>query len=250
MNNKLSVTIITKNEEKNIGRCLASVQWADEIIVVDSGSKDLTLKVCELYKCKVVQTKWQGFGKTKQFAVDLASNDWILSLDADEEVSESLKDKIINILKNPDKKAYKIKRTSFYLGKEVKHCGWDKDFPLRLFNKKFARFNDKSVHESVQTKEKKGIIFEVIYHYSFPSLKIHLNKMIKYSELGAERLYKNGKKSSIGNAVFRGIFKFIKMYFLQSGYLDGKIGLLISFISGFGVSYKYFRLWELNHNAK
>ena len=246
MKNKLSVAIITKNEEKNIGRCLASVQWADEIVVVDSGSTDLTLNVCRLYKCKIIQTKWQGFGKTKQFAIDSTSNEWVLSLDADEEVSEDLKNKIIDILKNPDKKAYKIKRTSFYLGKEVKHCGWNKDFPLRLFNKRFASFNDKIVHESVQTKEKKGIIYDVIYHYSFPTLRTHLDKMIKYSELGAESLFQKGRKSSIGNAVFRGIFKFVKMYFLQAGFLDGKTGLLISFVSGFGVSYKYFRLWELN----
>jgi glycosyltransferase involved in cell wall biosynthesis len=250
MKNKLSVTIITKNEEKNIGRCLASVQWADEIIVVDSGSTDLTLNVCKLYKCKIIQTKWQGFGKTKQFAVNSTSNDWVLSIDADEEISPKLKDTIQNILENTDKKAYKIKRTSFYIGKEVKHCGWNKDFPLRLFHKKFAEFNDKSVHESVKTKEKIGIIYDVILHYSFPTLKKHLEKMIRYSELGAESLFQKGRKSSIGNAVFRGIFKFIKMYFLQAGYLDGKTGLLISFVSGFGVSYKYFRLWELNNASK
>ena len=218
MKNKLSVAIITKNEEKNIGRCLASVQWADEIIVVDSGSTDLTLNVCKLYKCKIIQTKWQGFGKTKQFAVDSTSNDWVLSLDADEEISPKLKDTIQIILDNPDKKAYKIKRTSFYIGKEVRHCGWNKDFPLRLFDKKFAKFNEKTVHESVQTKEKKGLINDVIFHYSFPTLEKNLDKMIRYSEIGAENLFKKGRKSSIGNAVFRGIFKFIKMYFLQAGF--------------------------------
>ena len=247
MKNKLSVAIITKNEEKNIGRCLASVQWADEVMVIDSGSTDLTLEVCKLYKCKVIQTKWQGFGKTKQFAVDSTSNEWVLSLDADEEVTENLKNQISKILENPMKKAYKIKRTSFYLGKEVRHCGWDKDFPLRLFNKKYGAFNEKSVHESVQTKEKIGIIHEIILHYTYPTLKSHLTKMIRYSELGAENLFNKKKKTTIGNAVFSGIFKFIKMYFFQLGFLDGKTGLLISFISGFGVSYKYFRLWELNN---
>ncbi|MDA3885286.1 MAG: glycosyltransferase family 2 protein [Candidatus Delongbacteria bacterium] len=249
MNNKLSVAIITKNEENNIARCLNSVSWADEIVVVDSGSTDKTVDICEKHSCKIITTDWLGFAKTKQFAVDNCSNDWVLVLDADEEITEPLKIKIELILQNPKFSGYRIKRSSFYLGKLIKHCGWDKDYTLRLFDKNKGKFNEKLVHESIIIKNGKiGIIEEVMLHYTYPTVDLHYAKMEMYSELGAKTLFNKGRRSGISNAVIRGALKFIKMYIVKLGFLDGKTGFILSINSSYGVYLKYLKLSKLNKN--
>ncbi|HEX9971690.1 MAG TPA: glycosyltransferase family 2 protein [bacterium] len=246
MPEKLSVTIITKNEQHNIERCLKSVQWADEIVVVDDGSTDRTPEICRQYTPKVIHSDWLGFGLLKQLAVNSATHDWIFSIDSDEEVSELLKNKILNILENPQLNGFRIKRDSFYLGKKIRHCGWDRDYQLRLFNRKFGNFNDKQVHESVSISGTVGRIEEPMFHYTYPTVQSHIEKMNRYSELGLELLTKKKKTASIGSAVVRGLAKFIKMYFLQRGFLDGKIGFVLCYNSAFGVYLKYLKLWEKN----
>ena len=246
MSNPISVTIITKNEQKNIERCLKSVRWANEIIVVDNHSTDKTREICRKYDCKIVETDWQGFGPTKRLAVDAASNDWIFSIDSDEQVSEQLKDRILNILKNPSLNGYRIKRISYYLGRQIRYCGWDRDYKLRLFNRKFGNFNEKLVHESVSIDGEVGRIAEPMFHYTYPTIQSHIEKMDRYTELGVEQLIKKGKSSSILMAILRGIAKFIKMYLLQRGFLDGKIGFVLCYNSAFGVYLKYLKLWEKN----
>ena len=241
MNNKISATIITFNEEANIEKCLKSLSWIDEIVVVDSFSTDKTVEICEKYNCKVIQTEWKGFGITKKYAVDSASNDWILSIDADEEVTTQLREKIKNILIDPEYFAYKIKRRSHYLGKEIKHCGWDRDFPLRLFNRQFANFNNKDVHESVVMGGKKGRIHEAFFHYTYPTISSHIAKMNRYTDLAASNSDKN---YSLLASIFFGINKFLKMYFLQKGFLDGKTGFVLCVNSGFGVYLKYIKAWQ------
>jgi len=244
--NKLSVTIITKNEEKNIKRCLKSVKWADEIIVVDSGSKDNTVKVCHDFGCRVIETDWRGFGKTKKYAVEQAKYDWIFSIDADEVVTDNLKNKIISILEDPAKKGYKIKRSSFYLGKKIKHCGWNRDYPLRLFNRQYGNFNEKIVHESVEINGDVGRIESELLHYTYPTIESHIERLARYSVLSAKQKYKKGKKVTITGAMTRGVIKFVKMYFFQLGFLDGKYGFLLSLNSSYGVFIKYLKLWEMN----
>lgn len=241
--NKISATIITNNEEANIERCLKSLKWVDEIIIVDSFSTDKTIEICKKYNCKIFQTEWKGFGKTKKFAVENSSNDWILSIDSDEVVTDELKNKIENILVKPDFYGCNIKRKSFYLGKEIKHCGWDKDFPLRLFNRRFGNFNENIVHESVVLNGDKTKIYEPLLHYTYPTLSSHISKMNRYSDLANEKISKE-KKYSITSSIFFGMNKFIKMYFLQKGFLDGKIGFLLSMHSAFGVYLKYIKVWQ------
>lgn len=244
--NKFSAVIITKNEEKNIERCLKSVQWADEIVVVDSGSTDRTLEICREYGCSALYTEWMGFGRTKKFAVDSANFDWIFSIDADEVVTLELKDKIITILSNQPKYAgYRVKRKSFYLNKLIEYSGWHHDYPLRLFNRKFGNYNDKIVHESVDINGEVGKIEEHLLHYTYPNLSSHIQKIDQYTSLGAQQLFQKEKKSSISKAILRGNMKFFKMYFLQTGFLDGKEGLILAFISSFGIILKYLKLREL-----
>ncbi len=244
--NKLSAVIITHNEESNIERCLESLIWVDEIIVVDSFSTDRTIEICKKYNCKIFQIDWQGFGKTKKFAVENSSNNWIFSIDSDEVVTDELRNKIESILENPKFNGYNIKRKSFYFGKEINHCGWDKDFPLRLFNKRFGNFNENLVHESVVLNGEKIKIYEPLLHFTYPTLSLHISKMNRYSDLAIDKISEN-KKYSIISSIFFGINKFSKMYFLQKGFLDGKIGFLLSLHSAFGVYLKYIKVWQKHY---
>lgn len=245
--NKLSVAIITLNEEENIKRCLESVEWADEIVILDSGSTDQTKEICRKFGSRVFETEWLGFGETKQKAVDYCKNKWVLVLDADEEISHNLTQKIKKILRNPRASGYRIKRDSFYLNQKINHCGWNKDYPLRLFNKKKGALNDKIVHESIiipDGKTKK--IRQPMLHYTYPKLEDHITKMIRYSKLNAAS-QKQNKRSSILKAISSGFFKFFKMYFLKLGFLDGKKGFLLCLNSAFGVYLKYIYIWEFHH---
>lgn len=239
--NKISATIITLNEEVNIERCLKSLDWVNEIVIVDSGSTDHTIAICEKYNCKIIIAEWKGFGKTKKNAVDAASNDWIFSIDADEEVTNDLKNKILSILEDPKFEGYKIKRTSYYLGARIKYCGWDRDFPVRLFNRKNGNFNDKEVHESVIINGQKGKVNESLLHYTYPTISSHISKMNRYTDLS---LLQQKKHYSIFSAIIFGINKFFNMYFLQKGFLDGKVGFLLCLNSSYGVFLKYIKTWQ------
>ena len=241
MKNKISATIITRNEEANIERCLKSLDWVNEIVVVDSFSDDRTIEICAKYNCKIIQTEWKGFGKTKKYAVDAASNDWIFSIDADEEVTDDLKNKILSILENPKFEGYKIKRTSYYLGTRIKYCGWDRDFPVRLFNRKNGNFNDKEVHESVIINGQKAKVNEALQHYTYPTISSHISKMNRYTDLS---LIQQNKHYSIFSAVIFGINKFFNMYLLQKGFLDGIVGFLLCLNSAYGVFLKYIKTWQ------
>ncbi len=248
--NRISVTIITKNEERNIARCLDSVRWADEIVVVDSGSEDRTKEICRQYNCVLHEATWLGFGKTKKLAVNLASHDWILSIDADEELTPKLINEIKELLKNgPEYQGYRIKRHSFYLGKRVRFCGWNRDYTLRLFNRKSGNFNDKSVHEYVVLNGKISRFKHPMLHYTYPDLSSHQRKIKLYAELSAENMFRAGKKSNLTDARCRAALKFLKMYILQMGFLDGKTGWLLSVNSARGVYWKYFLLWKKNNST-
>ncbi len=242
--------MIVKDEEENIERCLRSVSWADEVVVVDSGSVDRTLEICERFDCRIVKTEWLGFGRTQKLSVDSASNDWVLSLGADEEVTESLKEKVLGILESPQYKGYSIKRNSFYLGRMIRHCGWNRDYPLRLFDRRYGNYNDSIIHEKVVIDGEGGRINEPLLHYTYPDLASHIERINSYSMLGAKKAFDRGRRSNPCCAMVRGFLKFIKMYFIQLGVLDGIIGLVLSFNSGYGVYLKYIKLWELHRKKK
>lgn len=244
MKKKISAVIITNNEEKNIERCIKSLDFIDEILILDSGSTDKTLEICSKYKCKVIENEWLGFGPTKKMAVDNASYDWILSIDADEVVSEELKNELIELLESTHYNAFNIKRKSFYLGKLINHCGWASDYPLRLFDRRYGNFNEKPVHESVIVKCERGRIESPLYHFTYPTIGSHISKINRYTDLSAAELIKEGKQYSIFASLFFGFNKFLKMYFLKLGFLDGKEGLILCINSAYGIYLKYIKTWK------
>lgn len=239
--NKISAVIITKNEEMNIERCLNSLAWVDEIVILDTGSTDKTTEICKAFGTKVFHLdNWQGFGQAKHFAVSLAQNDWIISLDADEVVTSDLKDSILKVLENPSYDIYSIKRKSYYLGKLIRHSGWNNDYPKRLFNRKIAQFDLKPIHESVIGSRNIGKIENNILHYTYPTISSHLRKINHYTDLS---VFKK-TRSSILESVLKSIIKFFKMYFFQLGFLDGTKGFILAIISSFGILIKYLKIWE------
>ncbi|MEN8192977.1 MAG: glycosyltransferase family 2 protein [Bacteroidota bacterium] len=244
--NKISAVIITKNEEANIERCLKSLHWVDEIIVADSGSSDRTVEICAEHNCKIIETEWLGYGKTKRLAVNSAENNWILSIDADEEVSKNSVQIINDIVKTQKYTGYKVQIKSFYLGKMIKHSGWGQEFKLRIFDKRFGNYNESEIHETVILDGKKKQIDAVFLHHTYPTLEKHLEKVNRYSSLQAKELFDDGKKYSILLIPIFALNKFLSMYILKLGFLDGKEGFVLASISSFGVFLKYTKLWKLN----
>lgn len=242
--NKISTVIITHNEESNIERALQSVLWTDEILIYDGNSDDKTLEICRKYNCNIhIRNEWSGFGNAKREAVNLAKNDIILSLDADEELSKDLILKIQTFSESDlCNFAYKIRRKSYFLGKLIKYSSWQSDYPLRIFNRKTGNFNLNKVHEYVETTAEIKPINEEIIHYAYPNLDIYNRKMLKYAELSAESKYLSGKTTNLLKAIISAKWKFIKMYFLGLGILDGKAGLILAINSAFGVYLKHILL--------
>lgn len=233
MNPKLSVILICMNEESRIRRCLESVKWVDEIIVVDSGSKDKTLDIVGEYTDKVfVNTDWQGFGPQKKLAESKASNDWVLSLDSDEVVSEELRDEIIELMSHvEDETVYRLNRLTNFCYKFIKHSGWHPDRIVRLYNKQYYHFNDAYVHEAVQCKGAKRIDLKgKLYHFTFESLEDYMDKRNSYAKAWAESQFKKGRKAGVFKIISHSLFAFIRHYIIRLGVLDGYHGFLISVI--------------------
>lgn len=243
----LSVIIITKNEAEHISRCLASVSWADEIIVLDSGSNDNTVELCKAYTDKVFMTDWPGFGIQKQRALDKASHDWVLSLDADEQVTPDLRAEIESAMQNHQFEGFEIPRLSSYCGKQIRHGGWWPDYVLRLFRRENGQFTESVVHERIVVKGEIGKLTSPLIHEAFVNLDEVLHKVNCYSALGAEMLYQKGVRSSLGKAVFKGIWTFLKTYCLKAAILDGRQGFMLSISNAEGAYYKYMKLLELQN---
>ncbi len=247
---KISAVIITKNEEANIERCLKSLHWTNEIVVVDSGSTDATLEICKRYGCKIVETKWLGYGKTKQLAVNSASHDWILSIDADEEVSPESIEIIKDAVANGKHKAYKVQIKSFYLGKLINHSGWGNEFKLRIFNKRYGNYNDAPVHETVLIEGEKPKLNAVFYHHTYPTLEKQCEKINRYSTLQGKQIFDKGKNYPLVLSPIFALNKFVTMYFFKLGFLDGKEGFILAFTSSCGVFMKYAKYWKLKRDKK
>lgn len=251
---EISVCIITLNEERNIAAAIKSVGWADEILVIDSGSTDDTVQVAETLGAKVISQNWLGFSRQKQFAVDNAVNDWIFSLDADEVVSDNLKEELLS-LKNSEQNnlsnGYKIPRLTFYMDRPIKHSGWYPDWQIRFFNRKNAEWKNAIVHESVEVSGKIENLSGDILHYSIENAAYH-HRLIgeRYAPLAAEQMYKNGRRTSKIKIATVGFTTFFATYFLKLGFLDGFPGFCIARFAAHHSYLKHLLLWELQRSDK
>jgi glycosyltransferase involved in cell wall biosynthesis len=248
----LSICIITFNEEANIRRTLESVKdLADEIIVVDSGSTDKTVAIAQSFGAKVFVEPWKGFAVQKNSALARATSDWILSLDADEEVSRELRAAIKSVLKSekttPAFDAYAMNRRNMYLGRWIKHSGYYPDPKMRLVKRELAEFELRAVHEDMKKLPRMGHLQGDLIHHAYPTLHDFIEHANRYSSLGAEMVVAERKAGfSIINIVLRPLLRFIYMYFFRLGFLDGREGLLVLMTHASYVSWKYAKAWEKN----
>ncbi|MEW6656018.1 MAG: glycosyltransferase family 2 protein [Aquificota bacterium] len=245
----LSVLIRTKNEERNIGRAIRSVlPLADEIVVLDSGSTDRTVEIAKNLGAKVFFKEWEGYDKQLNYGIGLCSKDWVLVLDADEEVSSELRESIRKELKNPSYEVYKLCRKTFYLGDFLNHA-WYPEWRVRLFKKGKVRFEGE-LHESVVFEGKAGKLKGDIYHYSYKSLEDQYLKTVKYAKIMANRMKEEGKKFRLYSLIFNPLWHFFKIYFLKLGFLDGVRGFLVAMSGAIYVFLKYKFLYELELKDK
>ena len=244
--NKLSVYVMAFNEKEKIKDCLESVKWADEIILMDSFSTDGTVEIALRYGAKIVQKEFVGFGKLRNIAIDNCSNEWVLSVDADERVTEELKNEIIQKLaKGPDADAYYVPRKSHFLKYWVRHCGWYPDYRQpQFFNKKKMRYTEQLVHETYELNGKIGYLKGHILQYPFLSLDQFFKKMDRYSSLRAEEMFRDGKRFSLFQMIINPASMFFRMYIAKVGFLDGKVGFILSVLYSYYTMTKYIKLWE------
>lgn len=241
----LSAVIITRNEEAMLADCLRSVAFADEIVVVDSLSSDRTVEIARAHGARVLETTdWPGFGPQKNRAIELATGDWILSIDADERVTPELASEIRAAVRSADAVAgYQLSRLSRYCGRYMRHSGWFPDHIIRLFRRGRARFSDDLVHERVIVDGAVGRLNGLLLHESFGSLEQVLDKVNRYSSLSARQMAAAGKRGSLAAAVLHGLGAFVRTYLLKAGFLDGREGFMLAVSNAEGAYYKYLKLW-------
>ena len=240
-----SVIIITKNEAHNIEDCLKSVAWADEIIVVDSGSTDNTVEICRKFTDKVLVTDWPGYGAQKQRALEMATGEWVLSIDADERVTPALKEEILAKVPSSTVNAFEIAFSSEYCGKMIRFGDWWNDAQIVLFRREKGRFVSLLVHERIEIQGKVGRLIGKIHHFAFPYLSVVLRKMNDYSTWSAAQKKSQGKKGGILKGISHGLWAFFRGYILRLGFLDGKQGFLLAVSNAEGTYYRYVKLMYL-----
>jgi glycosyltransferase involved in cell wall biosynthesis len=237
---KITATIITLNEERNIARSIESLRCCDEILVLDSGSIDRTVELAEKLGARVIESAWRGYATQKNHAAEQACNDWILSLDADEALSESLEGELWTLKKKgPAYDAYTMPRLAQYLGRWILHCGWYPDRKVRLYHRAKAKWVGDFVHESVQVNGRVGHLESNLLHFTCDSLSEHLKTMDRYTTLAAEELVSRKQKIHLRNMILDPAWTFTKTYFFQRGFQDGLEGLTIAYMAALYTFLKY-----------
>jgi len=242
---KVSVAIITRDAAGPLARCLASLAFADEIVVLDQGSADDTAAVCARFGAALHQTEFAGFGTTKQRAVELCRNRWVLNVDTDEEVSPELAAAVTALPEAPAAPAFAVNRLSRFLGRWIRHCGWHPEHVVRLFDRERARFDDKQVHESVVFPGEAVRLPGLLLHHTYETMEQYVAKLNRYTTLAAEDLHRRGRRATPLQAVVRGEAAFWRMWLLQGGFLDGWAGAVLCRASAFYVLTKYVKLWRM-----
>lgn len=240
---RLSVIVITRNEAANIGDCLDSVDFADERIVVDDNSTDATAEIATQKGARVVTRAFTGFGAQKNYALSLAQDDWVLSIDADERVTPALRAEIETAIGKSDADGYEAPRLSSFCGRVMRHSGWYPDYVLRLFRRGKARFTDDAVHERVLCDGPVARLREPLLHSPVIRLEDALSRMDRYSTAGAEMLVARGKRVGFFSGIARGLWTFLRSYILRAGFLDGREGFLLAVANAQGTYYRYMKAW-------
>lgn len=243
----IAAVLIVKNEADNLANCLATLDWVDEIVILDSGSTDDTQKIAEAADARFfTNTAWPGFGPQRQIAQQYVNSEWIFWIDADERVTPELKQSIMRVLDHPTSDTvYSIPRLSWVFGRFIRHCGWYPDRVLRLYPKTLTQYDDSLVHEKVHTPEGVSVkpLQGDLLHYTYDDLQHYLVKSASYAAAWAEQRQAQGKSSSLSQGILHGVACFLRMYVLKAGFLDGRQGLLISLLSAHSTFAKYADLW-------
>jgi glycosyltransferase involved in cell wall biosynthesis len=242
----VTVTVITRDEAAHIGAALDSVAWADEIIVVDSHSTDDTVAIARPRATRVEVRDWGGYGEQKNFAASLSTNDWILSIDADERVTPALAGEIRDLLQTePALRAYRIPRVTCYLGRWIRTTDWYPDYQLRLYDRRAARWNGRRVHESLEFPGARGQLRNEIQHYGYRDMSHHLQTIDRYTTLAAEQAFADGARTSAVSAYVHAKLAFFRNFVLRRGFADGSVGLIVSTLNSYYVFLKLAKLVEL-----
>lgn len=248
---KLTVTVITKNEAAHIAAALDSVAWADETIVVDSGSTDGTVEIARSMATRVEVRGWPGYSAQKEYAAGLASNDWILSLDADERVTPELAAEIRALMDNaPAASGYRIPRVTWYLGRWIRSTDWYPDYQLRLYDRRAGSWNGRQVHESIELRGTPGMLRHPLQHYAYRNMSHHLATIDRYTTIAAEQWLAAGRRTSLLSACLHADLAFLRNYVLRKGFTDGGAGLLVSILNSYYVFLKFAKLWELQRSGR
>lgn len=249
---KLSAIIITKNGESQIGRCVDSVAWADEVIIVDSGSTDRTVEICRERGAKVWQTPdFPGHGPQKNRALDHAGGEWILSLDSDEWATPELRREVEAAMASPGGHvAFAMPRRSSFCGQYMKHSGWWPDYVTRLFRRDSARFSEDHTHDRLIVKGTMGRLKSPVYHEAITDLDQMIAKMNLYSSSSSKIFHRHGRRASFGTALLHGWWAFMRTYFLRLGFLDGRAGLMLAIANAEGSYYRYLKLMLLSERGE
>jgi glycosyltransferase involved in cell wall biosynthesis len=245
----LSVVIIARNEAANLPACLQSVAFADEVVVLDGGSTDDSVAIARAHGARVTESsEWPGFGPQKNRALALATGDWVLSLDADERVTQRLAAQIQAAMATDRETAYEMPRLTRFCGQWIRHCGWSPDYVLRLFRRGQARFSDDLVHERVITElaARPARLTEPLLHDSYPTPSHYWRKLESYSQAWAQQRHAQGRRTSIGRAAAAGAVAFVRSYFFRLGFLDGAMGFAVCTMQAQAAFGKYFALYCLN----
>ena len=244
MMNRISVFIPVLNEADKIADALQSVQWADEILVIDTGCTDNTIDIARDFGCRIETLPFEGFGRLRNQAVALCSHDWVLSIDADERCTPELQQEILAALNGePAFDAWFIPRRNYFMGRQIRHCGWYPDYcQPKLFRKGSLIYRDDMVHEGFDIHGRLGYMISDVLHYSFRDLDQVIAKMNRYSTLGMQKMRQQGKASGMGTALMRGLWAFVRIYVLKFGFLDGWPGFVIAVGNLEGTYYRYAKL--------
>ena len=248
---KVTVTVITRDEAANIAAALESVAWADEIVVVDSGSTDETVAIARQHATRVECRAWPGYSAQKNYEAGIASNDWILSIDADERVTPGLAAEIRALLAGtPAASGFRIPRVAWYLGRWIRSTDWYPDYQLRLYDRRAGQWNGRRIHESVELQGTPGQLRQELQHYAYRDLSHHLATIDRYTTLAAEQWLAEGRRTNGFELFIHPRLAFIRNYLLRAGFRDGEPGLLVSKLNSYYVFLKLAKLWELQHRPR